>query len=601
MSERGSRSPSGRGGRGSSERAGRSASGRGGRGTSGRAARSTSKDTGRGLPAGADRGSSQSQGPEAPSQGPEASTARSIAPLYKRLPKGPHGITANGVAHHQRIRMHGAMIEAIATRGYNNTSVRHVIGLAGVSRRAFYEQFSNKEDCFLETFDLIVHRGIRRINQAYRSTSGDTEARMRASFGAFVEEVQTNSKALHLVVIDAQTASPAGRRRLRRTTAMFEGLLSHSFVDRSGADALPLPIVRAIVGGLRRATFVRLRDGETEGLAELAEAMLQWSLLFKSSAVSELRPRPCSNPPFTAPVALEPAGETDANERTRLLRAAIDLPLREGFENLSALRVADDTKVRIEQFFGLFEDIEDCYLAALDMLGEDLLRLVADPSLVSPQWAAAVCRTMQSLLAYMASNPARLITLSTKVVEAGLPMIDHTLDLALELATLLTEGAPQIPAGALGAEGLAGALWHTLYSEVVAGRGHRLPILTEYLAYVALTPYIGPEEAVRAIVDSRTAPARAPDGAPLGEVREHDTDQRRDHDHDDQRRVPGAEDPVDLDRFDVEDREQRGEHGEQHEPAAARELAVAAPGLGPGGVHRGGHPRLDATPSQART
>ena len=141
--------------------------------------------------------------------------------------------------------MHGAMIEAIATRGYRNTSVKHVIGLAGVSRRAFYEQFANKEDCFLETFDLIVHRGIKRINQAYRSTPGGMEERMRKAFGAFVEEVQTNSKALHLIVIDAQTAGVGGLRRLRRITATLEGVLSNSFADRRETDALPLPVCAA--------------------------------------------------------------------------------------------------------------------------------------------------------------------------------------------------------------------------------------------------------------------------------------------------------------------------------------------------------------------
>ena len=58
-------------------------------------------------------------------------SAGGITPLYKRLPKGPHGIAPEDVVHHQRIRMHGAMIEAVALHGYER------------SRRAFYEQFAN--------------------------------------------------------------------------------------------------------------------------------------------------------------------------------------------------------------------------------------------------------------------------------------------------------------------------------------------------------------------------------------------------------------------------------------------------------------------------
>ena len=103
--------------------------------------------------------------------------ARSIAPLYQRLPRGPHHLAPMEVARHQRLRMHGAMVEAVAANGYADTSVKQIIGLAGVSRRAFYEQFANKEECFLATFDLIAARSVKRVHDAYRATSGDLELR----------------------------------------------------------------------------------------------------------------------------------------------------------------------------------------------------------------------------------------------------------------------------------------------------------------------------------------------------------------------------------------------------------------------------------------
>ena len=63
----------------------------------------------------------------------------------------------------QRTRMHGAMIEAVAINGYERTSVKQVVGLAGVSRRSFYEQFANKQECFLATYDVIATRGAGRV------------------------------------------------------------------------------------------------------------------------------------------------------------------------------------------------------------------------------------------------------------------------------------------------------------------------------------------------------------------------------------------------------------------------------------------------------
>ncbi|HUN79438.1 MAG TPA: TetR/AcrR family transcriptional regulator [Solirubrobacteraceae bacterium] len=488
------------------------------------------------------------------------------------------------------------MIEAIAARGYGGTSVKHVIGLAGVSRRAFYEQFDNKEDCFLETFDLIVGRAIKRCNAAYRDAPGKLEERMGAAFAAFVGELRSNSKALHLALVDALSATPGARRRLRRTTGMFEGLLSQTFSERERDGALPPPVVRAIVGGLRRVAHVRLLEEQTEDLSGLTEAMLGWTLMFDSAATGELALRPCATVPFPSHAELPTPPHAEDGTREQLLRAMINLALRERYENVNSLRIADEAGVPIDVFLGEFADKEACYLAAMDMLGGELLHLVADPGLVSDDWPAAVCRTIEGLLGHLSENPAALISLSSQMLQAGSHAIENAMELALEVTTLLTEGAPAPPRSTMAIEGIAGALWHTFYCEVIAGRGHRLPELGEYLSYVTLTPFLGAEAAVAAVLRSRTTlPAAA-----LGEVREDDADERRDHDHDDQRDLARAEDPIDLDAFQIEHREEGDEDREQHEAAGAHELAPAAPGatgLGAGSVGRDGHPRLDATRS----
>jgi AcrR family transcriptional regulator len=410
------------------------------------------------------------------------------------------------VAHNQRIRIHGGMIEAVTTRGYKKASVRLVIGLAGVSRRSFYEQFSGKEDCFVETFDLIVNRAIKRLTDAYQATEGAPQRRMRMVFEAFGSELEQNPKALRLVMSDAQTAGAEGRRRLQRTAAVCEGLLASAFSDRRYPDALPLPVVRAILGGLRRATCVRLRDDETEDLESLMKEMLKWSLVFKSPAVRELRPRPCANQPFPEALELEPGACGGDSRRARLLRSVIAASVREPkFEDLSSLHIADEAQLPIETFMELYRNPDACYLDALDVLGDEMLQLIANPDLVSAEWSAAVCRTVTRLLEYLADSPARLVTLAAKALEAGPEAIANVGDLAYEVATLLTEGAPRRPRTRIAVEGIAGALWHILHCEVLAGRGHRLPVLSEYLSYVVLTPFLGPEAAAQAIVESRIA------------------------------------------------------------------------------------------------
>ncbi len=282
--------------------------------------------------------------------------------------------------------------------------------------------------------------------------------------------------------------------------------MSGAFSDPRFPDALPLPVVRAILGGLRRTTRMRLRDGETEDLGALMKEMLKWSLVFKAPAAQALRPRPCANPPFPEVLELEPDACGSEPRRARLLRSAIEVGVREQkYEDLSKLRIADDAGLPIEAFMELFPGPEACYLEALDALGDELLQLVANPGLVSAEWSAAVCRAVDTLLAYLASSPARLVTLTAKAHEAGPATIANVDALAYELATLLTEGAPRRPRTRIAVEGIAGALWYILHCEVIAGRGHRLPALSEYVSYVILTPFLGPEAALAEIERSRPA------------------------------------------------------------------------------------------------
>lgn len=453
-----------------------------------------------------------------------------IMPIYARLPRGPHPLGAPGVAHNQRIRIHGGMIEAVTTQGYPQTSVKLVVGLAGVSRRSFYKQFSGKEECFMTTFDLIVSRAIKRLTDAYRTAEGEPRRRLRAVLRALGEELEQNPKALRLAIADSQTAGAEGLRRLHKTTAVCESLLAGALSGRcpsadggepaagqasptdEGSEALPQPVVRAIVGGLRRATQMRLLDDHTEDLQPLVREMEKWLLLFQSPALGRLRPRRCTNQPFPETLELEPDA-CGGSRRGRVLRSAIETGLRERkLADLSSPRIAEGAGLPFEAVTELYPNPQACYLEALDVLGDELLQLIAGPELVSAEWPAAVCHTVDVLLTHLASSPARLMTLAVRALEAGPAAIASVGDLAYELATLLTESAPRHPRTRIAVEGIAGGLWNVLYCEALAGRGHRLPLLSEYISYVVLTPYLGPEAATQAIVRSRTAAAGEREG-----------------------------------------------------------------------------------------
>jgi hypothetical protein len=52
----------------------------------------------------------------------------------------------------------------------------------------------------------------------------------------------------------------------------------------------------------------------------------------------------------------------------------------------------------------------------------------------------------------------------------------------------------------LAVDGVAGAIWHTVRCQVVGEQIQRLPALTDYVAYIVLTPFIGSGAAAEAVM-----------------------------------------------------------------------------------------------------
>jgi AcrR family transcriptional regulator len=429
----------------------------------------------------------------------EALDASLAAPLYERLPRGPHQMAKGEVAENQRRRMHGAMVEAVSANGYGRTSVKQIVTLAGVSRRAFYEQFANKQECFLATLDMIADRTVERISATYRASEGTLEERLSAALTTFAEVVRDNPKGSRVMLVDAPSAGPAGWERLTETLTAFEQRFASSFSHASDAAPLPEPVTRAIVGGLRRATFVRLVENRTNEMPALVAPMLSWTLVFKTDSPSPLGGRRREVPSQTMVI-----GEDD---RARILRSALELAALEGYGNLTPMRIADEAGVSIDTFFGLFEDMEACFLAAVEKLGEEVRETVSDPGLMTAEWPIAVRRALDALMRYFAARPAYTQTIATGVFAMGQRAVDLGADLACEVAAKLTAGAPCPPLTELAQEGIEGAIWHTIYCHTTNGGTGALPELSDYLAYVVLAPFLGAEKAARIVTEDHATRA----------------------------------------------------------------------------------------------
>jgi AcrR family transcriptional regulator len=442
--------------------------------------------------------------------GRESPAARAaVAPLYKRLPRGPHRLERHEVIHHQRARIHGAMVEAVARSGYEGTSVKQVIGLAGVSRRSFYELFANRQECFLSTFDVIVSRDIRPIGNDYLSATGTMQDRAGAAFERFARWIEDDRNSAALVLLEAPKAGRAGVRRLRSATGACERTLAQSFVESARSAPPATPILRGIAGGLHGMACASLHEGPALGGHELADAMLRWTLVFggphargmdeRMASALSIRMRELS---FARRERSASAAGVCPDERTRLLQAVLRLAAREDHHQLTGPQIADEANVSIDAFCDSFAGRTECFHAALDMIGQQLLAIAAIPELTCRDWPRAVRRALARLMRHLADNPLHACTLTQEAYFAGAGALGRTAELARNLVTLLTHGAPTDAQHRLTPAAIAGAIWHSIRCQVVAGRIQLLAALSDHLAYVVLAPYIGAGAAAEIVTEA---------------------------------------------------------------------------------------------------
>lgn len=432
-----------------------------------------------------------------------------VTPLYERLPHGPHRLGTEEVIRNQRTRMHGAMIEAVAANGYEGTSVKQVVSLAGVSRRSFYEQFANKQECFLATYDVIAGRGAGRVSAAYRAANGGVEDRMHAAFGELGQAIGTNWNSANLVILEAPKVGAPALLRLRRASATFEQMLSATYEHGSTASPLPAPVIRGIAGGLHAAMSKCLREGSPEMAPQLAEEMFEWTLLFQTPSAKKLAERLSERARLALVQGRKAPNGTAAgahvtrerDDRTRLLEQALRLAVLEGYRELSAPQIADAADVPIDAFFEFFDGKDACFIAALEMLGDQLKDMASDPDLRGGEWPQAVRRTIGELMRYLAEHPIYAHTIAEGAFAAGPEAAARNLRMAYSVAARLTEGAPEEARSVLVVQGVAGALSHTIRCQVASGQIQLLSVLSDYLTYIVLTPFIGAEAAAALLVE----------------------------------------------------------------------------------------------------
>jgi len=194
-----------------------------------------------------------------------------------------------------------------------------------------------------------------------------------------------------------------------------------------------------------------------------------------------------------------PRSYVQNNQRQRVLRAVVEVASGNGYGGLTVRDVITRAGVSRRTFYEHFENKEQAFLAAYELVVGRLAEEVLASSTRGGSWCDRIGLGLSTFLDRLAGDPALAHLCVIEVLAAGPAALAGRAAAMDAFRTFLEPGLEEAPAGmpvpALAAETAIGGAYEVVYSLVLQGRTAELPMLLPDLLQIILLPFVGPEAA----------------------------------------------------------------------------------------------------------
>jgi AcrR family transcriptional regulator len=171
-----------------------------------------------------------------------------------------------------------AMIETVALRGYDRTTISRVLSNAGLDEAVFSEHFHDKRDCFQQGVDELIWQGEQAAVELFELDAPWGEL-VRTALERLLGALAEDPDAASVLFVEMLGAGPAAYERQRTATALFTSLIERGRRGSPNADQLPTQTSEGIVGGIASILHRRALEGRFAELPSLAPDLTYFALL----------------------------------------------------------------------------------------------------------------------------------------------------------------------------------------------------------------------------------------------------------------------------------------------------------------------------------
>jgi AcrR family transcriptional regulator len=201
-----------------------------------------------------------------------------------------------------RVRLIEGMVAAVDEKGYAATTIADIVRHARVSKRTFYEQFADREECFLACFSYGSELALAAVKLA-ADTALPWRQRVRDSTHAYLAALEGNPALTRTLLVEVHAVGPRALALRRTVLERFAALLCE-LVEQGRQCHPELRPLRpamsiALVGGINELVLSTVEHGGTGRLHELADtvAELVEAVLSPLPEPPGPAPAPCASSP----------------------------------------------------------------------------------------------------------------------------------------------------------------------------------------------------------------------------------------------------------------------------------------------------------------
>lgn len=179
----------------------------------------------------------------------------------------------DSLARHRHRLLEG-MAQAVAEKGYAETTIADIVRAAAVSRRTFYEHFATKSECLIALYEAASHGALNVLREALdprRDWQDQVERAMAAYFDCLAQNPAL-IRTLFIEILGLGVEGLAARRRMNDEIADF---MLHVVNRSHSPQPLSREMAMAVVGGVNELVLNAIETGQVDQLRNLATPAVQ--------------------------------------------------------------------------------------------------------------------------------------------------------------------------------------------------------------------------------------------------------------------------------------------------------------------------------------